>query len=633
MSAYYNAACLCFFYDACHNCRNVPLFVLNQIRAFYNILFSDLKRAKNALSPDMMKGIGWIQALMILVAILEVANIYVITFFATTVGYPAAIKQSSIFIRLVAFFPTLAPYLNDERIIIFLAACLIILFVIFKNVGTAASMWVSAMFAENISRHVSNGIMQRFLRKPYIWQISAQSANTYQAMNFRTGLSSLMTSVLLLQSYVLVTIFLIGIMFYISPILTIVVYASMGVTAYFTYTSIKMQSSRAGQDMADAMSSENSAIMNALKGIREVIIYRQQNTFLDKLVQASEKVANPRCKTAVLPIIPSLALELMGFVIMAVVVLALVVIWDAELPTIIEIVFMLMLTSWRVLPTLNRCVSLLVTIRGIRPTAMQCLEMLEVFNAEDLPEDPVPDQNFSIETGFTLENASFRYPNMGHDSIVDVTCTVGKGSTIGFIGASGAGKSTMSLLLCGLFAPSSGAFLINGKVPSPEELAAYRSKIGFVPQSPYIMSGTIAENIAFSEWGKPYDKERVMRSCKLAAIDFIDERQNGILTKLGENGAGISGGQAQRIAIARALYSEPEVLIFDEATSALDHVNENLIKQTIYYALQSKITCIIIAHRLTTVESCDYIYWMDKGRIVDEGPPDIILPKYTGTLS
>ena len=164
------------------------------------------------------------------------------------------------------------------------------------------------------------------------------------------------------------------------------------------------------------------------------------------------------------------------------------------------------------------------------------------------------------------------------------------------------------------------------------ELVAYRSQMGYVPQSPFLMSGTVAENVAFSEWGRPLNKERIEQACRRAAIDFLGSDCENIDRAIGDNGAGLSGGQAQRVSIARALYAEPSLLILDEATSSLDQESEAYIQDTLKN-LDKQQTCVIVAHRLTTLQSCDVVFWLDKGCVFASGTPEEILPRYAKEMA
>lgn len=178
-----------------------------------------------------------------------------------------------------------------------------------------------------------------------------------------------------------------------------------------------------------------------------------------------------------------------------------------------------------------------------------------------------------------------------------------------------------------LLHPTEGSYLIDGQIPTPAKTSAFMKQIGYVPQNSFLFQGTVAENIAFSQWGQPWDEKRVLSAARKAAIDFISNDRKGLYKKVGEYGAGLSGGQAQRLSIARALYNNPTILFFDEATSALDQNNENIIMETIRN-IPDTVTIFIIAHRLSTVEQCDSIIWMEGGRIRQIGTPNDVLPAY-----
>ena len=201
------------------------------------------------------------------------------------------------------------------------------------------------------------------------------------------------------------------------------------------------------------------------------------------------------------------------------------------------------------------------------------------------------------------------------------------------IGRSGAGKSTLADILIGLIIPTSGMIMIDNIPLDDHNSPLWMSQIGYVPQSACLLDATIAENVAFGLKDKEINTERVLKVCRMAAIEgLLNELQEGINTPIGERGVKLSGGQQQRIAIARALYNSPEVMIFDEATSSLDYKNEKDIQQTIYN-LKGKLTMIIIAHRLSTVEECDEIIWLENGSIRKIGRPEEVLSEYQSEMN
>ena len=198
------------------------------------------------------------------------------------------------------------------------------------------------------------------------------------------------------------------------------------------------------------------------------------------------------------------------------------------------------------------------------------------------------------------------------------------------MGLSGTGKSTVAALLSGLLAPSQGRILVDGKPLTEADLAAFRGKIAYVSQTPYILEGTIAENVAFSEWGRPPDRARAYRACTDAAFDLV-RRPEDLDMRVAANGAGLSGGQAQRLSIARALYCRPELLILDESTSSLDQKNENAIMETVQRC-KGDITIVLIAHRLTTLERCDVVFWLRDGTVKTSGNAGELLEAYKTSM-
>jgi len=219
-----------------------------------------------------------------------------------------------------------------------------------------------------------------------------------------------------------------------------------------------------------------------------------------------------------------------------------------------------------------------------------------------------------------LENVTFRYPGAPVDVLRDITIDIPIGTTLGIAGPSGAGKSTLIDVLLGLNMPTSGRVEVDG-VPIGAAQAEYRSKVAFVPQHVSLIAGTFAQNVALT-WGDDYDPVRVERALRRAQLgEMLDELPDGILSTVEERGRNLSGGQRQRLGIARALYSDPVILVMDEATSALDGRTESEVTDAIA-ALDGDVTVIAIAHRLATIRDLDRLAYMDAGRIVGVGPFD-----------
>ncbi len=244
------------------------------------------------------------------------------------------------------------------------------------------------------------------------------------------------------------------------------------------------------------------------------------------------------------------------------------------------------------------------------------------FSDQALPE-PLPFKN-QIE----LKSISYIYPNSGEPVLSSINLSIKRNTAVGFVGPTGAGKTTLVDIILGLLLPQAGQMLIDGVPIDENNRLKWQRNLGYVPQFIYLSDDTVARNIAFGRSDQDIDQEALIKAARIANIhDFIiNELPAGYDTLVGEQGIRLSGGQRQRIGIARALYHDPEVLVFDKATSALDGVTEETVLAAMESATRLK-TLIIIAHRLSTVEPCDMVYLIDRGRIVDKGTYNELIEK------
>ncbi|MDR3204381.1 MAG: ABC transporter ATP-binding protein/permease [Deltaproteobacteria bacterium] len=582
--------------------------------------------------PKRLKFTFWVVfVFQFFTALTETFTLLVISLFAMSAANPEAAMNHFMVKPILDLIPPLAEYCVTPRRMVAFTSSFMIVFVFIKSLLTMITNHLTTVFSEKVSYYVAKESIRRYLNKNYYWHLSPQSSEIMYKLTNRAQLSQLTISLVQLHSNIICCVFLFTSLFIAQPQLTVVVVLSFSLSSIILYSSIRRSLDKAGK-MATSTSIEETVTMTAMtRGIREVITYRQQNVAMDKMSAASARGLPARAHLAFCYTVPSLVMECVGFSTIGGMVIYLLY-QHIPMEEIVAAASILMLTAWRILPVVTRSLSMVVTIRGIKDRALSCLDLLEHFIKEKVSPVPEPDPNFKFTKTLELINASFNYPSFTEKAIEGVDLTLKKGQSVGLIGPSGAGKSTLALILSGLTPPTEGQFLVDGAPLTAEGRSAYLSKIGYIPQNPLIMDGTIADNVAFSRWGQSYDREDVIKACSLAAMDFVLNDLTTLDRPLSSNGATLSGGQAQRVAIARALFSSPEIIIFDEATSSLDQANENHIRSTIN-RIKGSITTIIIAHRLTTVEDCDILFWIEEGKIKMSGPPDYVLGIYQASLT
>lgn len=564
---------------------------------------------------------------MIILGFLELGGIVSLSLFAGVLNDPERVQQSKYAARLIEYFPFLQPIFADVRVLMLAAVMVPILMIVAKNIVSAYVTWKTGLLGGEVAGYVGGEIMRRFVYMPYDWHISSMSADAFTKMSWRHALGQvLIQSLVAYSNFITAGLLFLGLFVY-APELTMMVLAVMAVTAVSLYGAIRKNIDRSSQNNAAAQADESRATMAAVRGIREILIYQQQPIFLRAIAQAITNGIRPQAFLQMAPPIPSWVLESMGFLLIGTTLAWMTLVQDASRAVITANIAMLTLTAWRVLPSLNRAVGAIVNIRANQPMGMPCLEYMEQLKAAPQLASETQDLDFAIKEGIHLDNIRYRYPGATQDSLKGATLDIPKGASVGIIGKSGAGKSTLINVLSGLLQPASGKIFVDGSEMTPGQVLAYRQSIGYVPQNPYLMAGTVAENIAFSEWGKPPDTARLHEACRRAQIDFLGENFENLSRGIGENGAGLSGGQAQRVTIARALYARPTVLIFDEATSSLDHRTEESIRKTIA-ELPQGITRIIIAHKLSALKNCDLVYWLEDGRVYRKGVTADLLADY-----
>ena len=398
----------------------------------------------------------------------------------------------------------------------------------------------------------------------------------------------------------------------IDPVVAIAAGSSFGLL----YLITALVSRRNLRENSECIARESTRVIKSLQeglgGIRDVLIDGTQETYCTIYRSADLPLRRAQARNTFTGASPRFIMEMLGMVMIAVLAYNMAQ-REGGVSSALPVLGALALGAQRLLPVLQQGYNAIATIFGAEASLLDGLDLLAQPMLEHAGEGPFPPLPF--ERSIRLDDVGFHYAVDGVWVMRHVHLEIPKGKRVGFVGSTGAGKSTLLDILMSLLMPSEGTMLVDGKAVSIQNYRNWQAHIAHVPQSIYLSDSSIEENIAFGLPRRKINPERVRQAAKQAQIaEIIESWPEKYQTKVGERGVRLSGGQRQRIGIARALYKRADVIIFDEATSALDTETERAVMQAID-SLSPDLTILIVAHRLTTLQKCDFIIELDKGRI------------------
>ena len=536
----------------------------------------------------------------IFLSVIETVGISAIMPFITLASDPSKIVGNEYSKKIYNFFD----FSTTTNFMIFFGLFLIG-FYIFRAFYSIFYNYLLNKFAFGRFHSFAFRLFKNYTNLPYKRFVKRNSSELIKTIvNEASNLSFYMQSLLLIFSEFFTIVLLYTLLLLMNWKMTLVLTILLGAKVLFLLSFLKKRIEKEGKRRS-IMQSKFYKILNETFGNFKIIkLIQNEQKLYSEFSSISYGYAKANIVSNTLNQLPRLSLETIGFgVLIGIVVYVLFKYNDANF--VLPIISMYALALYRILPALNRILSNYNTLLFLSSS-------LDIVYS-DLSYTPQTEGKdfMDFKNKIELISISFEY-NKNKKVLKNINIAINKGDKIAFVGESGSGKSTLVDLIIGLYKPLSGEIIIDGKKLTSDNIKSYRSKVGYIPQSIYLFDGTVGENVAF---GYEYDKERIIEVLKKANIyDFLSSKE-GIDTLVGDGGIQLSGGQKQRIGIARALYSDPEILVLDEATSALDNETEAKIMDEIYEISQDK-TLLIIAHRLSTIERCDRKIMLSNGKII-----------------
>ena len=507
--------------------------------------------------------------------------------------------------------------LGIESHVGFVIFCIITLVAIYivKAAYLTFEYFIQYRFVYNNRFMTQEKLLQAYLNRPYEYFLAAQSGEIVRIVQEDANNAfNMLTTLLGVVTETMVAMAVITTIFVINPLMTSFVAVMLLLVMVVISKGIRPLLRREGQAYQKAYAETNKWLLQSISGIKEVKVTRTERFFHDNFVHYGKRLVEAARWNSTLQNVPRNLIELVSVCSMMVV-FGIMIATGYKLDSLIPSLSAFVMAAMKLLPSANRMIGGITQASFYEPALNNMLENLGVLKEE--PGGSKAVEAISLEKEIRLAGIDYTYPG-GERKIFDgVDFVIPVGSSVGIIGTSGAGKTTAVDILLGLLKPQAGKILVDG-VDVSGNMDGWLSHVGYIPQMIFMLDGTIRENIVFGHKGDGEVDRGVWAALNEAQLaDFVRSLPDGLDTAIGERGVRLSGGQRQRIGIARALYTNPDVLIFDEATSALDNETEEAIMQSIN-SLHGKKTMVIIAHRLSTIGECDMVYRAGDGKIVRE---------------
>ncbi len=560
-------------------------------------------------------------ACILTLTFIDILGIASILPFMAVVGSPAVIQTNPLLKQLY----DLMGFTNPKSFLFFLGIIMLGLLV-FSNLLKAFSAWLKLKYDNELYCALSNRLLASYLSRSYQFFLNRNTAE--MGKNVLAEVSKVIGGIISpsMQAFSsgLISLFIISLLMIVNPLIAISIAVVLGGSYGLIYWVVRLRLLQIGQSQLEANTMKFKVSSEALAGIKDLKILGREWVFLERFAFYAQRHSRSNVTFGIISEIPRYALEIIAFGgILLILLLSLES--DQNVSEVIPLLSLYAFAGYRLLPNLQQLFSNISTARYNLPALEILYEDLHVEKAATetditLTNFRLPLQPLSFTHELFLKDVYFSYFGAQEPVIKGINLTIIPKTSIGFVGPTGSGKTTIVDLILGLLGPTSGQLLVDGVEINTSNLARWQHNLGYVPQHIYLCDDTITRNIAFGVSEHEIDMQAVIRAAHIANLHtFIEtELPKGYETVVGERGIRLSGGQRQRIGIARALYRDPPVLIMDEATNALDGITEEAVMEALH-TLSGQKTIIMIAHRFTTVKDCNLIYLMDQGRIVNQG--------------
>ena len=549
---------------------------------------------------------------MIVLGLLEVVGVASIMPFMAVVSNPQMVEENEYinFLYVSGGFDTH----SDFTVFLgFVMLCVIIL----TNGYSAFMKWKITYFVRMQGYRLEVRLLKYYLSQPYVFFLNRSTPEMEK--NILTEIERFAGGIvhpgLEAISKIVVILFIFLLLIIVDPIVAFGVFFVLGGSYMSLFLFIKNRQRALGVQTVKAIQKRYTLVNQIMSGVKEVKLRGIEGAYVKRYAGPAYNYSKYLAQNLLVAQLPRYALEALAFGSLIVIIILSILRGDGGVD-IMPMLSLYAFAGYRLLPSLQTVFSSLTKFKFHLPILNILADDFGNYTSVDFGKSSKKlDLNKEIE----LYKVSYTYPIAHKPSLDQLNLTINPNTTVGIVGSSGAGKTTLVDILLGLLNIDSGDFRVDGIDITPHNIQAWRNGAGYIPQSIYLTDDTIAANIAFGISKDDVNFEDIIKAGKLAMLDqFVNTLPEGYMTVIGERGVRLSGGQRQRIGIARALYSDPSLLIMDEGTSSLDGITEDIVMESINNMAHQK-TIVIIAHRIATVKECDVIHIMDNGKIIESG--------------
>jgi ATP-binding cassette, subfamily B, bacterial PglK len=596
-------------------------------------MLSTIKKILNLLQTGDKLKLFILFLMMLFRALLEVIGIGMIPAFVSIIAAPDIVLNME---RLIPLWSRLGIETSGDLLVygaILLIGVFIVknLYFLFYNYTQSRFIWMRfASIGSNLFRHYMNAPYEFILRRNSAELLRNVTQETkYLARN-------VLTPIILIAKDVVLTIGIFTLLLLIEPVNTILVFLILGGGGALFLRIIRERIRKYGRKAQSERENMIRAVNEGLGGFKDARVLNREKWFIKRFASRIKnygrlQIFGEAASMANKPIIETIAVS--GLLL-----ITLILYWQGRpVESVIPTLALFGAATVRLMPTIQEIMKSFTNLRyyvfsiepiyndthSLQKEGMNYLEKISGYTGNGSPGES---KKLDFHKNISFEEISYSYPKSDKAAVKNLSLSIPRGHAVGFVGPSGAGKTTLVDILLGLLEPQRGRITIDG-VNIHTNIAAWKDNIGYIPQFIFLADDTIKNNVAFGLPENDIDEAKLQNAIEAAQLDdFIKTLPDGVNTVIGERGTRLSGGQRQRIGIARALYNNPRVLVMDEATSALDNVTESYVINAME-RLKGERTIIMIAHRLTTVKKCDHLYFMQEGQITDSGSYEELIGK------